>query len=152
VLALAQGFLPSFAGPLFVGALVVGFGVAIWRSAADLQSHVQAGALAIVEALTAHARSGPPAPGPRGIPEISALFPGLGEPVAFELDAASPCVGKSLTELDLRGRTGATVLAITRRGAAVVVPAGAERLAAGDVLALAGAHDAIDAAKALLLG
>jgi CPA2 family monovalent cation:H+ antiporter-2 len=152
VLAVTQGFLPSYAGPLVVVAVVVGSGVAIWRSATDLQSHVRAGAQAIVEVLTAHARGGPATVGTRPLVEVSALFPGLGEPVAVALDPTSPCIGRSLAELDLRGRTGATVLAIAGRGAPVVVPAGDQRLAAGDVLALAGTHDAIAAAERLLLG
>jgi CPA2 family monovalent cation:H+ antiporter-2 len=152
VLALTQGFLPSWAGLVVVGAVVAGFGSTIWRSATDLQDHVRAGAQAIVELLTAHARSAPAAPGARPMSEVSALFACLGDPVAVELGVASPSVGKSLAELDLRGRTGATVLAITGRGAPVTVPAGGQRLAAGDVLALAGTHEAIDAAKELLLG
>jgi CPA2 family monovalent cation:H+ antiporter-2 len=152
VLVLTQGFLPSYAGPLVIGAVVTGFGVAIWRSAADLQDHVRAGAQAMVEALTAHARR-PAAPhGAERLDEIAALFHGLGEPFAIALDATSPCLGRTLGELDLRGRTGATVLAITSRGAPVVLPAGAQRLGAGDVLALTGTREAIDGAKAILLG
>ena len=46
--------------------------------------------------------------------------------------------GKTLAEIKLRGLTGATILAIEREGESVVVPAGNERLRAGDVLALAG--------------
>jgi CPA2 family monovalent cation:H+ antiporter-2 len=62
----------------------------------------------------------------------------------------STAIGQSLAELNLRGRSGATVLAISRDGESIVVPAAGERLQAGDVLALAGTHEAIDAAKALL--
>jgi CPA2 family monovalent cation:H+ antiporter-2 len=42
------------------------------------------------------------------------------------------------------------VLAISRSGESIVVPAAGERLRAGDVLALAGTHEAIAAAKELL--
>jgi len=42
------------------------------------------------------------------------------------------------------------VLAISRNGEDIVVPAAGERLQAGDVLALAGSHDAIETAKDLL--
>jgi monovalent cation:H+ antiporter-2, CPA2 family len=42
------------------------------------------------------------------------------------------------------------VLAISRNGQEIVVPAAEERLQAGDVLALAGSHEAIDVAKELL--
>ncbi|HKC47370.1 MAG TPA: TrkA C-terminal domain-containing protein [Gemmatimonadales bacterium] len=50
----------------------------------------------------------------------------------------------------VRGRTGATVLAVTRAGGGVIVPTAKERLQAGDVLALAGTHEAISAATAAL--
>ena len=83
---------------------------------------------------------------------MSSLFAGLGEPIAVELGPTSPAVGRTLAELDLRGRTGATVLAISAGGAPVVVPTGDQRLAAGDVLALAGTREAVDAARAVLLG
>ena len=55
-----------------------------------------------------------------------------------------------LTELELRGRTGATVIAISRGDDVVLVPDGHEALRLGDVLALAGTSDAIEAARALL--
>jgi CPA2 family monovalent cation:H+ antiporter-2 len=66
------------------------------------------------------------------------------------VDASSAAVGQSLAELNLRGRSGATVLAISRDGESIVVPTADERLKAGDVLAITGSHDAIEAAKALL--
>jgi CPA2 family monovalent cation:H+ antiporter-2 len=68
------------------------------------------------------------------------------------LEPASVSVGKTLAQLKLRGRTGATVLALTRAGGGVIVPTAKERLQAGDVLALAGTHEAIAAATALLEG
>ena len=55
-------------------------------------------------------------------------------------------------KLDLRGLTGATVLAISRAEGALSAPAAGDRLRAGDVLALAGSHDAIEHARRLLGG
>jgi len=46
--------------------------------------------------------------------------------------------------------TAATILAIVRGAESVLVPSGHETLQRDDVLALAGSHDAIDAARALL--
>jgi CPA2 family monovalent cation:H+ antiporter-2 len=152
VLAATQEFLPTYAGLLAIGALIAAFGVAIWRSATDLQGHVRAGAQAIAEVLATRARRGTVAEAARPLVEVAALLPGLGEPVAVELDATSPAVGKTLAALDLRGRTGATVLAITGRAAPVILPAGDQLLASGDVVALTGTHEAIEAAKGLLLG
>ena len=68
----------------------------------------------------------------------------------MRLAADSYAVGKTLADLNLRGLTGATVLACLRDGEGVLVPTGHETLQPDDVLALAGAHEAIDAARALL--
>jgi len=74
----------------------------------------------------------------------------MGEPTPFELDIASPAVGRSLAQLNLRGQTGATVLVIQRGLEGSLVPTAAELLLVGDRLALAGTRAAIDAAKRLL--
>jgi CPA2 family monovalent cation:H+ antiporter-2 len=68
------------------------------------------------------------------------------------VDPASPTIGRTLADLNLRGLTGATVLAILRRGEQVAVPGAGERLQADDVLALAGSHDAIREAQRLIEG
>jgi len=78
------------------------------------------------------------------------MLPGLGSPTRFTLSNGSPAVGKTLASLNLRGVTGATVLAIARRGEEVLVPTGQEILMTDDVLALAGTKEAVDAARELL--
>jgi CPA2 family monovalent cation:H+ antiporter-2 len=150
VLALTQIFLPGYSGPLVLGLVLAGFGVAIWRSVRDLEGHVRAGAQAVVAALGKYARAGSPAPDDGALADVNRLLPGLGAPVAIRIDPASAAIGQSLAELNLRGRSGATVLAISRSGESIAVPGAGERLQAGDVLALAGTHEAIEAAKALL--
>jgi CPA2 family monovalent cation:H+ antiporter-2 len=57
---------------------------------------------------------------------------------------------RTLAELNLRGETGATVLAIVRQGEQVLVPSGHDRVRAGDVLAVAGSEDAIAAAREVI--
>jgi len=149
LLALLQPFLSPAASALgfalVLGALVVTF----WRSTADLQGHVRAGATAILEALAAQAR-GRPNSGAAALAQVGQLLPGLGEPEAYALSPLSAAVGRTLSALDLRGLTGATVLAITRGEREIVLPAAGEVLAAGDLLALAGTHEAVAAAKDLL--
>jgi CPA2 family monovalent cation:H+ antiporter-2 len=81
---------------------------------------------------------------------VQRLLRGLGEPVAFRLQAGSGAVGRTLADLNLRGQTGATVLAITRGDGGVIIPTAHELLHAGDVLALAGTHDALEQASQLL--
>ncbi len=146
LVAVTQPFLPGFQGALLLLVLTVLLGFGFWKSATNLQGHVRAGAQAIVEALASqtHVKS--------ELADIHAVLPGLGEPVPLKLDASSPAVGKTLAELNLRGVTGATVLAIRRGSADVLVPGAGERLEPGDVLALGGTHEAIDAAKAMLAG
>jgi CPA2 family monovalent cation:H+ antiporter-2 len=62
----------------------------------------------------------------------------------------SICLGRSLKELNLRGLTGATVLAIERKPAEVVFPAADEILRESDLLVLTGTHEAVASACELL--
>jgi len=134
---------------LAVSLAVLGF--TFWRSATDLQGHVRAGAQAIVEALAAQSRGRGTQAQPETLEQVHQLLPGLGALVAVALDSGSPAIGKTLAELNLRGHTGATVLAITRGERGVIIPSAEELLGRGDVLALAGTHEAIEAARNLLL-
>jgi len=151
IVAVTQPFLPGGMGAALLGVTILTLGIAFWRSAANLQGHVRASAQAIVEAL---ARQGTPAApgGPDAMGAFRALFPGLGEPVAIRLPPESPAVGKTLATLEVRGRTGATVLAISRPDGSVVYPTATEALRAGDALAVAGSREAVDAARELLVG
>ena|SRR5882762_10323069 len=108
-------------------------------------AHVRAGAQVVVEALASGSGAAEPS--------LSApALPGMGSPVPFALHDGNPAVGRSLAALDLRAQTGATVLAIRRGRAGLLVPTGHELLQAGDVLALAGTREAVQAAKSLLGG
>jgi len=62
----------------------------------------------------------------------------------------SPACGRTLGELDVRSRTGATVLSVVRGEMPEPTPGGATRLEAGDLVVLFGAHEAIDRALRLL--
>jgi voltage-gated potassium channel Kch len=70
------------------------------------------------------------------------------ESVTLEQD--SPAVGESLRALALRGRTGATVLAIERGGRLLVNPDPLEPLAAGDRLLVVADGNALEALRSLL--
>jgi CPA2 family monovalent cation:H+ antiporter-2 len=72
--------------------------------------------------------------------------------VSARIAKESPVVGRSIAALDLSGTTGATVLAIRRGERALVLPAGSEVLQAGDIVAIAGTNQALDAARRLLAG
>ena len=66
------------------------------------------------------------------------------------LSSDSPALGLSLIELDLRSRTGATIVAISRDGKTIALPAGDERLEAADVLAISGSPEALARARSAL--
>ena len=150
LVAFTQPFLPAFAGLgiLLAGGLVLGF--IFWRNAADLQGHVRAAAEAIVQAIGEKHRQAGPAESERSLHRAYELVPGLGEPVPVVIAPGSPFAGHTLADTALRGRTGATVIAISRGQDVVLVPDGHELLRAGDVLALAGTREAVDAARKLL--
>jgi len=152
LLALTQPFLPIGVAGAVLGVLLLVFGLAFWRSALNLQGHVKAGAQMIVEVLVSHARKGTPPSGRDLFAQVRHLMPGLGEPLALGLDEGDAAVGKTLAELDLRGLTGASVLAIARGEEEVIVPMASEALRAGDVLALVGTQEAVSAAAAVLKG
>jgi monovalent cation:H+ antiporter-2, CPA2 family len=152
LVAVTQPFLPGFSAAGVLLTLLVALGVFFWKSAADLEGHVRAGAQMIVEVLAAQARTGKePTPGSKlELSDVDRVLPGLGAPVPVLIEQDSPVVGKTLADLNLRGATGATVLVITRGSQALVVPTATEELRAGDVLALAGTKDAVEAAKSLI--
>ena len=58
--------------------------------------------------------------------------------------------GKTLGELNLRGLTGATVVAIDRGNNQIIYPSGSERLEGFDLIALSGTVEAVQAAEQAL--
>jgi K+:H+ antiporter len=145
LLAVTQPFVPWPYGALVLTGGVAFLAVGFWRSAADLQDHVQAGAQVVVDALARQAATDDRVT----LEPVHPLLPGLGPLTPVQIAPQSPAVGKSLIELDLRALSGATVIAIVRGGEGMR-PTGRETLKAGDVLALAGTHSAIGAAAAML--
>ena len=67
-----------------------------------------------------------------------------------KLPPDSPVVGKTLGELDLRGQTEATLIAVVRDEKTEIGPGASYRLQAGDVLVLFGKSEKIERAKNLL--
>jgi monovalent cation:H+ antiporter-2, CPA2 family len=149
LVALTQPFLPGVPTALLLTVVLLGLSVAFWRSASNLQGHARAGAQVIVEALASQSRANS-ASDAAALLELHQLLPGLGELVPVRLAPGSPVVGSSLAQLNLRGLTGATVLAITRGGQGLLIPTAHEILEADDVVVLTGDHDAVEAATGLL--
>ncbi len=66
------------------------------------------------------------------------------------LGVDSPAVGQTLGELDLRGRTGATVIAVIRDGEPKISPGAQYKLTENDTVLLSGPPDKTDAAILML--
>jgi CPA2 family monovalent cation:H+ antiporter-2 len=150
VVAITQPFLPANQGAFVLALLTLLLLLALWRNAANLQGHARAGAQIIASALADQMASTEEAsPEARTLDDVNAILPGLGEPVAIRVAPESIAAGRSLAQLNLRGATGATVLAIKRGDSQIPTPLGRQVIDAGDVLAVAGSHDAIAIARAL---
>ena len=152
LLAITQPFLPPFRSAAVLILLLVVLAYSFWRSATNLAGHTRAAAQAIAETLARRTREERTSSGPRASDEMGELLRSLGSPAPVILADGSPMVGKTLAETRLRGLTGATILAIQRGEDTLLVPAGDQRLLAGDVLAVAGSHDVVEAATRLLRG
>jgi CPA2 family monovalent cation:H+ antiporter-2 len=153
LLAITQPFVTAAPGLFTLAVVALVLGIAFWRSAQSLHGHTRAGAEAIVSMLGDQMSVNRGASAVRGaMAKIDDVLPGLGAPVAIQVMAGSPAANKTLATLNLRGRTGATVLAIVRANEQVLVPRGHDVLRADDVLAVAGSTEAVDAARGLIEG
>jgi CPA2 family monovalent cation:H+ antiporter-2 len=150
VVAITEPFLPPYQGAFVLAVLMVLLLVALWRNASNLQGHARAGAQIIASALANQMASVDGTSNETTLLEdVNAILPGLGEPIAIRVIPQSIAVGKSLAQLNLRGATGATVLAIRRGTQQIPTPLGREVIHANDVVAVAGAHDALAVARAI---
>ncbi|HEX7024268.1 MAG TPA: cation:proton antiporter [Gemmatimonadales bacterium] len=139
-------FVPPYGVLGVVAAYLLILAVGFWRTAADLDKHSRAGAELVVHALAKQAHTGD-----TGTFEVVRdLLPGMGTIVPLEVLPGSEAAGATLGDLNLRGRTGATVVALTRDGQRMPLPTATTRLEAGDMVALTGSGNAIGLAAALL--
>jgi CPA2 family monovalent cation:H+ antiporter-2 len=153
LVAITQPFITAAPGLLILATFALVLGIAFWRSARSLHGHARAGAEAIVAMLGNQMNiDRQPDAVRQAMERLDALLPGLGAPEAMQVAPGSPAIDRSLASLNLRGRTGATVLAIVREGQQVLVPRGPEMLRTGDVLAVAGSTEAVAAARAIIAG
>ncbi|MGQ0715166.1 MAG: cation:proton antiporter domain-containing protein [Gemmatimonadaceae bacterium] len=157
ILAVTEPFLPRI-GSLFVigpavAVLLLVLGITFWRTATDLHGHARAGAEIIVNVLAQQMSTEPGGlRKPPTLEKVRAALPGLGDPVSLRIDPGSPLHDRTLADVNLRGLTGATVLAILRGDTQMLMPSGHETLREGDVLAVVGSHDAVESARALIAG
>ena len=145
--AVTQPFVPG--GGIVVLAAIAILALATNRSITDFDSHVRAGSALIVEVLAKQGAASSPSP---ELAEVEAMLPGFGGLTPITIAKNAPSIGRTLADLDLRAKTGASVLAITRDGGGTANPSPKQPLVEGDVLAVAGSVEAVTAARALLLG
>lgn len=152
LVAAVQPFYPHVPGLaiLFAAALLLVY--LLWRSADNVHGHVQASAQLILEALAAMNQPSPEGakPGPPDHEQMRSLIPGLGDACTVRLAPHSAAAGHSLKQIALRGRTGATVIAIQRDPGGVVYPSADEILRSGDVVVLTGSTESVGQARELL--
>jgi CPA2 family monovalent cation:H+ antiporter-2 len=145
IVAAVQPFVPGSLVLVLVVALVLV--IAMRRSIGDFAGHVHAGSELILELLARPAESGS---NDMPLAQIETILPGFSGMVSIVMPADASAVGHTLAELDLRARTGATVLAIARGAHGMATPSPTEPLCAGDILALAGSAESIAHARELL--
>jgi CPA2 family monovalent cation:H+ antiporter-2 len=145
-----QPFAPHIPGIAVIFAAALVLVSAIWRTSKNLQGHAVAGGEVIVAALTRRLAEGKQSDVQDAMQRMHTLLPGLGEPVALTVAAGSIADGQTLAELDMRGVSGATVLALLRGNEHVVSPRGDLRLQGGDTIAVAGTHDAVDSVRSMV--
>lgn len=143
--AATQPFVP--ASPLVVGLGLVIALLVVRRSLEDFEGHVRAGSELVLEMLSSNKTAPATA---ATLDQVQTILPGFEGLTPVTLQTDSPVVGQSLAEINLRARTGATVLAIRRGDSGVATPSPTDPLQAGDVLALAGSEAAIASAREVL--
>jgi CPA2 family monovalent cation:H+ antiporter-2 len=146
LVAITQPFIPGLAGLALLLLVLLVLGVAFWRSANDLLGHLRAGAEVVVASLAKQSR----ATGQFEV--VRQILPGLGDFEPVLISEACGSRGMSLGELNLRGHTGATVVGLLRGEERIAFPEASTRLRPGDLVALTGSHEAIEAARRILAG
>lgn len=148
-LAFSQSFFPlrySLAG---FGLILLALGFVFWRNVEFLQGHVAAGAQVVLELLSS--QSQPAKAFDQLSEQITKAMPGLGTVTYLRLQAGNQAVGKSLADLNLRGMTGASVIAIQRQAEGISRPSAHEKLLVDDVLVMTGSDSSISAAREMLV-
>jgi CPA2 family monovalent cation:H+ antiporter-2 len=141
VLVLSSTVLPSLNVMIVLLVIVALTTWLLWRSFIKIYSRAQ---IALQETFAQ-----PPAPRPDSVPAAlqSVLREADLEPVTVAAD--SPAAGRLIRELELRTRTGASIVGIERIGANIINPSADEELQAGDQVLLLGTRDQLKAAEAV---
>lgn len=151
---LLQPLLPRYSTALIFVSLALLLLGTVWQATRDLEGHARAGAEVIATALVQELNRNTEAHDlNRTMERMVVMLPGLGEPVLMTVGKGCRLDGRTLGELDVRGLTGATVMAVTREAGGErksFVPSATTRLEAGDLVAIAGSPDALGAVREMV--
>jgi len=142
ILVLSSTLLPSFKVTLALILIVAFIAWLLWRSFIRVYSKAQ---IALQETFAQ-----PPAPRPQAAP---AALPSLLREADLESVTIAPgaaAARKLIRELELRTRTGASIVGIERNGTNIINPLPDEELQPGDQVLLLGTRTHLDAAKLAL--
>ncbi len=143
VLALSSTLLPR--GPALVSLLLMVsmMTILLWRYFIQIHARAQ---IALQETLSALPAASEP--------ETATALPSLrgAQLEAMTIPAGGTAAGKLIRELELRTKTGATIVGIERADAQIINPSPDEELRAGDRVLLLGTREHLAAARALLTG
>jgi len=114
----------------------------LWRSFIRVYSKAQ---FALQETLS----QTPPSKPDHAAPALPSLFREA-DLESVVITADSPAVGKRIREVELRSRTGASIVGIERSGVSLINPGPEEELQPGDQVLILGNRAQLDAGKAAL--
>ena len=140
VLVLSSALLPALNVMIVLLVIVAFVAWRLWRSFIRIYSKAQ---FALQETFTQR-----PAPRPLDAPAALQSLLREADLQTITIGGDSPAVGKLIRELELRTRTGASIVGIERNGASIINPGADEELQSGDQILLLGTPDQLTTAKA----
>jgi CPA2 family monovalent cation:H+ antiporter-2 len=143
VLVLSSALLPPMKVLIVLLGIVSLITWLLWRSFIKVYSKAQS---ALRETLTQ-----PPPPRPGHPPDVLPSLLQAADLEILTLVEGSPAIGKLILELQLRTRTGASIVGIERVAARIINPTPDEELQLGDQVLLLGTTKQLEAAKGVLL-
>lgn len=146
ILGVSAAFLPPWPVLAVFSVIIAVVAFILWRSLIQVYSKAQ---IALHETLT---KSGVEARGSLGAGEHVSTILSDAEIEDVLLEADSPACGKLIRELQLRSRSGASIVGIERGGKSMVNPEPDEELLSGDRVVLIGDGRQISSAIQLLKG
>jgi CPA2 family monovalent cation:H+ antiporter-2 len=140
-LVLSSTLLPS---PKVLMVLLVIIALVGWLLSRSFSRVYTAAQAALIETLASE-------PAQPSAPPFPAPVLGEANTASVTITETSPAVGRMIRDLALRSQTGASIVALERRGERQVNPGPEEELQAGDIVMVLGSPEQLRAARAQLL-